>query len=133
MAQDDNSSFANDRIRFEVSTDGGNTWSFVAGAPTCSRYNAAASTMFWQDYTANSTNFLQTCKQRITRMMPRPLLGLYEPQWVAFNWATMLHGLNCYNGTKRIDQSILNIYKSWNNSIVSQGIDYNTFISNLHQ
>jgi hypothetical protein len=52
MAQDDNASFADDRIRFEVSTDGGNTWSFVAGAPTCSRYNAAASTMFWQDYTA---------------------------------------------------------------------------------
>jgi len=52
MAQDDNSSFANDRVRFEVSTDGGNTWSFVSGAPTCSRYNAAASTMFWQDYTA---------------------------------------------------------------------------------
>jgi hypothetical protein len=52
MAQDDNSSFANDRIRFEVSTDGGNTWSFVSGAPTCSRYNAAATTMFWQDYTA---------------------------------------------------------------------------------
>jgi hypothetical protein len=52
MSQDDNASFANDRIRFEVSTDGGNTWSFVAGAPTCSRYNPAASTMFWQDYTA---------------------------------------------------------------------------------
>ncbi|HRG58527.1 MAG TPA: GEVED domain-containing protein [Bacteroidia bacterium] len=52
LAQDDNASFANDRIRFEVSTDGGNTWSFVSGAPTCSRYNAAASTMFWQDYTA---------------------------------------------------------------------------------
>jgi len=52
MAQDDNASFANDRIRFEVSLDGGNTWSFISGAPTCSRYNAAASTMFWQDYTA---------------------------------------------------------------------------------
>lgn len=52
LAQDNNASFANDRIRFEVSTDGGNTWSFVSGAPTCSRYNAAAGTMFWQDYTA---------------------------------------------------------------------------------
>jgi hypothetical protein len=52
MAQDNNSAFTNDRVRFEVSTDGGNNWSFVAGAPTCKRYNAAASTMFWQDYTA---------------------------------------------------------------------------------
>lgn len=52
MAQDDNFSFADDRIRFEVSLDGGNTWSFVSGAPTCSRYNAAANVMFWQDYTA---------------------------------------------------------------------------------
>ena len=52
MAQDDNASFANDRLRFEVSLDGGNTWSFVPGAPVCSRHNALASTMFWQDYTA---------------------------------------------------------------------------------
>jgi hypothetical protein len=52
MAQDNNYAFANDRVRFEVSTDGGNNWSFVSGAPTCSRYNAAASSMFWQNYTA---------------------------------------------------------------------------------
>ena len=52
MAQDNNAFFANDRIRFEVSLDGGNTWEFVSGAPVCSRYNAAAGTMFWQDYTA---------------------------------------------------------------------------------
>lgn len=52
MAQDNNAFFANDRIRFEVSLDGGNSWSFVSGAPTCSRYNAGASSMFWQDYTA---------------------------------------------------------------------------------
>jgi hypothetical protein len=52
MAQDDDAFFANDRLRFEVSLDGGNTWSFIPGAPTCSRYNPSASTMFWQDYTA---------------------------------------------------------------------------------
>ncbi len=52
MAQDNNAPFANDRLRFEVSTDGGNTWSYVTGAPTCSRYNASAGTMFWQDYQA---------------------------------------------------------------------------------
>jgi hypothetical protein len=52
MAQDNNASFANDRIRFEASFDGGNTWSFISGAPTCSRFNVAATTMFWQSYQA---------------------------------------------------------------------------------
>lgn len=50
MAQNDDLSNRDDRVRIEVSTDGGNTWSFVPGAPTCNRYNAAATTMFWQDF-----------------------------------------------------------------------------------
>ncbi|MFN7689955.1 MAG: hypothetical protein ACK5QU_02620, partial [Bacteroidota bacterium] len=50
MAQNDDLSNRDDRVRIEVSTDGGNTWSFLPGAPTCNRYNAAATTMFWQDF-----------------------------------------------------------------------------------
>ncbi|MCC6251134.1 MAG: PKD domain-containing protein [Bacteroidia bacterium] len=52
MAQDNNLPGKNDYIRFEASTDGGNTWSLISGAPTCYRYNASAGTMFWQDFSA---------------------------------------------------------------------------------
>jgi hypothetical protein len=58
LAQDYLASYANDNIRFEVSTDGGITWSFVSGAPTCTRNNIAADpVMFWQDYSACLSDF----------------------------------------------------------------------------
>ena len=87
---------------------------------------------FWQEYTLNRDNFISFCKQKISDMIVKPLLGEYEPQWVAFNWATMLHGLGCYSGTKALDKNTLAVYKNWNDNIVDQAMNYNTFIDRLH-
>jgi tryptophan halogenase len=86
-------------------------------------------TSFWKEFKKNYNNNVTFCKRRVASLLTKPLLKKYESQFVAWNWVTMLRGSNIYTGSIPADFIDDNIYKEWNDKIVSKAKEYNTFLN----
>lgn len=87
------------------------------------------STPFWTGFNKKYKNNVTFCKGRVASLLTKPLLKKHESQFVAWNWATMLRGSNIYTGAIPVNFPDDSAYREWNNKIVSQAKEYNTFLN----